>query len=274
MDDIGWWRGRGVDRRRAGNHDLVTTSTPPAPTGPAPADAERARRFGVRAVLAAIGAFLVAGPITLLVVLVLTKSPALRRIDAGVETAVHSYVVARPALAEALRVGSVLLHPRAMWVVVGVTAVALWRRGRRRQATWAVVTVAVGAGIDTPLKILVGRARPVFDDPVAFAPGGSFPSGHALNTMIVGAGAVVLGWRATRGRPWRRAALLAGSASLVLLTGFDRVGLGVHYTSDVVGGWLIGLAVVCASAAAFNLGVRPVERDAGEPSTHDDRSPA
>jgi undecaprenyl-diphosphatase len=229
-------------------------------------------------VLAAVGAFLVAGPLTLLVVLVLTRSPGLRRVDQRIEQSIHAYVVARPPLEEALRVGSVVLHPRVMWAVTGVTAIALWRRGLRRHAVWAVITIAVGASIDTPLKELIARARPVFAEPVATAPGYSFPSGHALNTMVVGAAAVVLGWRATRRRPWPRAALLGAATALVLLTGFDRVGLGVHYTSDVVGGWLIGLAVVCASTAAFNLQVRPVERDAGEPAPDHaggaDREPA
>jgi undecaprenyl-diphosphatase len=252
----------------------VTTSSRQAPTGPPPeVSAPAARRFGVRTVLAVVGAFLVAGPLTLLVVLVLTKSPGLRRFDQRIEQNVHTYVIQRPALEDALRVGSAALHPRVMWVVVGVTAIILWRHGRRRHAVWAVVAIAVGASIDTPLKELIARARPVFDDPVATAPGYSFPSGHALNTMVVGAGAVVLGWYATRGRPWRRAALLGGAAALVLLTGFDRVGLGVHYVSDVVGGWLIGLTVVIASAAAFNLAVAPVERDAGEPASDAPRDP-
>jgi membrane-associated phospholipid phosphatase len=109
----------------------------------------------------------------------------------------------------------------------------------------------------------------VFLDPVATAPGYSFPSGHALNTMVVGASAVVLGWSATRGRPWRRAALVSAAAALVLATGFDRVGLGVHYVTDVVGGWLLGLAVVCITTAAFSIDLKPPERDRGEqpPST-------
>ena len=256
----------------------MTTSSRQASPGPSAEVPERAaRRFGVRAVLAVVGAFLVAGPLALIVVLVLTKSSGLRRFDQRIEQSVHGYVVQRPALEDALRVGSAALHPRVMWVVVGITAVTLWRRGLRRHAVWAVVTIAVGASIDTPIKELIARARPVFADPVATAPGYSFPSGHALNTMVVGAGAVVLGWHATRGRPWRRAALLTGAAALVLLTGFDRVGLGVHYVSDVVGGWLIGLAVVLASAAAFNIAVVPAERDAGEPASggpHDPRSPS
>jgi membrane-associated phospholipid phosphatase len=245
----------------------VTTTSGSRPPGPAPSEPEqvRARRFGVRTVLAAVGVLIAAVPLTLLVLLVLSKSPRLRRLDEGIEERVHTYVVARPALEEALRIGSAVLHPRVMWVLVAVTAILLWRHGRRRHAVWAVVTIAVGGSLDTPLKELVARARPIFADPVATAPGFSFPSGHALNTMVIGAGAVVLAWPATRGRPKRRALLLAGAAVLVLVTGFDRVGLGVHYVSDVVGGWLIGLVVVCITTAAFSIDLEPAERDAGEP---------
>lgn len=230
----------------------------------------RTRRFGVRAVLAAAGVLVAAVPVTLLAVLVRTKSPTLRGIDETVATSAYRFVSDKPGLERALGLGSVVLHPRVMWALAGVTAVVLWRRGKRRWAVWAIVTIAVGGALDTPLKELVARARPVFDVPIATAPGYSFPSGHALNAMLVGAGAVALGWGATRGRPVARAALLAGATALVVVTGLDRVGLGVHYTSDVVGGWLIGLATVCVTTAAFHVDVAPAERDAGEPAAAPD----
>ncbi len=252
----------------------MTAPSRPLPHGARPSPEAPARRFGVRAALAAAAALVAAGPLTLVVVLILTRSPGLRSLDASVATSLHSYVAARPALGQTLGVGSVVLHPRVMWVVAGVTAAVLWRRDRHRHAVWVVVTVAVGGALDTPLKELIRRSRPVFDTPITTAPGYSFPSGHALNSMLIAAGAVVLGWRATRGRPWRRTALLGGATLLVLVTGFDRVGLGVHYTSDVVGGWLIGLAVVCATTAAFSTGVAPQERDEGEPADPDHRSPS
>ncbi len=245
----------------------MTTTGSRARPAPGNDDAPlRRRRLGLRAALAVVGVFVVAVPVTLLAVLVRTRSGTLRSVDETVATAAYRFVVDKPALEQALGVGSVLLHPRAMWLVTGVTAVVLWRRGRKRWATWAVVTVAVGGAIDTPLKELIARARPVFDVPIATAPGFSFPSGHALSSMVVGAGAVVLGWDATRRRPWARAGLLAGATTLVVVTGLDRIGLGVHYTSDVVGGWLIGLATVCISTAAFHLDVAPAERDPGEPA--------
>ena len=252
----------------AGNPDLVTTTRRPAAQARGGGEeSARTRRFGARALLAAAGVFTAAVPLTILAVLVREKSAGLRALDQDVSGAAHGFVLARPRLSEILNVGSAVLHPRVMWVLTGVTAIVLWRRGRRRWAIWAIVTVAVGGTLDTPLKELFARARPVFDIPIATAPGYSFPSGHALNSMIVGAGAVVLGWSATRSRPGVRAALLAGAATLVLVTGFDRVGLGVHYPSDVVGGWLIGLATVLVTTAAFSFDVRPVERDPGEPAT-------
>jgi undecaprenyl-diphosphatase len=257
----------------AGNPDLVTTTSRPAPRAPGGGEPARARRWSARALLAAAGVFTAAVPLTVLAVLVREKSPTLRALDHDISGSAHGFVLARPWLAEVLNVGSVVLHPRVMWAITGITAVVLWRRGRRRHAVWAVVTVAVGATLDTPLKELFARARPVFDVPVATAPGYSFPSGHALNTMIVGAGAVILGWSATRSRPPARAALLAGATALVLVTGFDRVGLGVHYPSDVVGGWLIGLATVLVTTAAFSIDLRPVERDQGESPTPESAAP-
>ncbi len=224
--------------------------------------------------LAAAGALVVVGPLTVLALLVRQNSSGLHRVDESIEESAHTFVIARPGLAHALNVGSTVLHPRVMWGVVGVTAVVLWRRGRRRHAVWAVVTIAVGASLDTPLKELLRRARPIFDVPVATAPGYSFPSGHALNSMVVALGAVVLFWSATRGHPWRRAALLGGATALVLVTGFDRVGLGVHYPSDVVGGWFIAVAVVLITTAVFHTGVTRPERDAGEPPGPDPRSDA
>jgi membrane-associated phospholipid phosphatase len=249
---------------------VTTTSRPSAPAPGQGDEPARVRRLGLRAALAVAGVLIAAVPVTLLAVLVRSKSPGLRSVDDTVAIAAHRFVVDKPALDQALGVGSVVLHPRVMWAVAGVTAIVLWQRGKRRWAVWAVVTMVVGGGLDTPLKELVARARPVFDVPIATAPGYSFPSGHALNAMLVGAGAVVLGWQGTRGRPGARAALFAGATALVVITGLDRIGLGVHYTSDVVGGWLIGLATVCVTTAAFHLDVSPAERDAGEPASPND----
>jgi undecaprenyl-diphosphatase len=91
-------------------------------------------------------------------------------------------------------------------------------------------------------KALVGRQRPPLPFAAVAADGYSFPSGHATGTATI---MVLSAWMVTRwlisgwtGRVivW---ALAIGSA---LLIGYSRVYLGVHYVSDVLAGWLLGLA--------------------------------
>jgi membrane-associated phospholipid phosphatase len=77
----------------------------------------------------------------------------------------------------------------------------------------------------------------------------SFPSGHALGS-IVGVGALLLAGLPWLSRAWRRPTIAVGIA-IVLLVGYARVGLGVHYVSDVVGGWILGAAWLAAMTAGF-----------------------
>jgi undecaprenyl-diphosphatase len=127
---------------------------------------------------------------------------------------------------------------------------------------YLVVTSVVGGLIDTAVKILVDRPRPVVDHPIATALGKSFPSGHAMSsTVTYGALALVfLPLLPRRSRPWA----LGGVVLLVLAIGTSRLFLGVHFVSDVVGGFILGLAWLSASTAAFSIwrteeGKQPVE---------------
>ena len=133
----------------------------------------------------------------------------------------------------------------------GGGAVVAWalRRGARRLAFFLAIT-GVGAGVvNTSLKLVVGRARPEVDVPVHEAFGLSFPSGHAMfSTACYGALLVAL---LPLVPERRRAALRATTVALVLLIGFSRLTLGVHFLTDVVGGHVLGLAWLLASVAAF-----------------------
>lgn len=126
---------------------------------------------------------------------------------------------------------------------VGVT------KGLRGRASWAFVTMMTGWAIGGVLKLLVHRVRPVVDQPLSHAPGYSFPSGHALNIAVAGSVLVVLIWPLLN-RTGR--SLAAGLAVVIGIgVGLDRVLLGVHFPSDVVAGWLLGLAVTAASWLGF-----------------------
>nr|WP_276508457.1 phosphatase PAP2 family protein [Modestobacter muralis] len=102
-----------------------------------------------------------------------------------------------------------------------------------------VATALVGP-LTTLLKELVGRPRPQFAGGGAELDSLSFPSGHASGVATLVTVALVVAWPllAPAGR---RRALLAG-VLLALLVGCTRMWLGVHFLSDVVGGWALGVA--------------------------------
>jgi undecaprenyl-diphosphatase len=85
--------------------------------------------------------------------------------------------------------------------------------------------------------------------------GSSFPSGHALRT---GAVFVTAAWLLARrtSRPWQARSLLGATGLLVFLIGFSRMWLGVHWVSDVLGGWAAGLGLAFLARWADGVGAK------------------
>ena len=81
------------------------------------------------------------------------------------------------------------------------------------------------------------RARPDLDPHLVVVKTSSFPSGHAASSMIF---YLTMALTLTVGTRWHRAAA-AGALCLSFLIGLSRVMLGVHWPSDVIGGWSFGL---------------------------------
>jgi membrane-associated phospholipid phosphatase len=143
--------------------------------------------------------------------------------------------------------------------LVTLVVVILLIRRRPRPALYLVVTGAGALILDPSLKALIGRLRPVVEVPVASAPGNSFPSGHALGSMVV-YGMIVLVFLPAMRRRWRPW-FIGLAAVVVAAVGFTRVALGVHFLSDVIGGLLLGLAWISVTAYAFRIW----RREAGRP---------
>jgi undecaprenyl-diphosphatase len=82
-------------------------------------------------------------------------------------------------------------------------------------------------------------------DPTVFSTPGldSFPSGHALRTVVLVLGVAYV----APARPGRRTVVALGA--VVVAIGISRVYLGEHHPSDVIAGWLAGVALVCALAS-------------------------
>jgi YegS/Rv2252/BmrU family lipid kinase len=132
-----------------------------------------------------------------------------------------------------------------------LAAIALAVKGYRRAAVWAVLVLGVARGGYYLVKQVVERPRPHWAHPIDVAPGWSFPSGHTSTiTAAMGVAAILVSMLVRR-RALRR--LLVGlSIAVVLVVAADRVLLGVHYTSDVVGGILLGTALTLFALVAYD----------------------
>jgi membrane-associated phospholipid phosphatase len=217
--------------------------------------------LGLRLGVAAAAALLLLVPFALLAPLVVGDWGPLHDLDSTVTNALHGFAIGHRGWVRAMVVWSFVFDPNSWRVAAVLLAVWLLRRGARPVAIWVLTTMTVGGLLGALLKLLVGRHRPDLLDPVARAVGFSFPSGHALNNAL-GAGVFVLVLLPfVRDRPVWRVALWVAAIAIPLVTAFCRVGLGLHWTSDVVAGLFLGLAVVAGMAAAYETwrGRRPAQ---------------
>ena len=136
--------------------------------------------------------------------------------------------------------------------MVGVASVLIALLARRPRLALIVAVTLIASTLFTDIvKDYVARPRPPGAILVATA-GFSFPSGHALNsTATYGLLAVVI-WRTGLPQALRLAAVVAG-VTLPILVGLSRIALDVHYPSDVLGGWLAGVAFVALAATLIAI---------------------
>jgi undecaprenyl-diphosphatase len=219
------------------------------------------RHFAERSVLGLLVVVAIGLGFGVLLLLVRFRWDPLLSVDRGIAQDLNAFVSSHPPMADVLTVISRLGgRPVMLWLVVAAVVLLLIRR-RPRLAIYLVVTGVGALLLDPSLKSLVGRLRPVVDVPVASAPGNSFPSGHALGSMVV-YGALTLVFLAAVSPRWRKL-FIAVPAVVIVAVGFTRIALGVHYLSDVLAGWLLGAAWLSVTAYAF----RVWRREAGHPRT-------
>src|ERR1022692_2169770 len=198
---------------------------------------------------------------TILLILVRLQWPPLESADRGGAAHLNSLVSGNGTLITVIKAVTWLGSTGVLWAVIGATAIVLAIRKRWRLAIYLLITGAGAIALDPILKSLVGRLRPVVAHPIAHGTGDSFPSGHALGSIVCYGAVLLVFLPAARGR-WRTA-FTTVIVAVVALIGISRILLGVHYLSDVVGAWAIGITWLGVTAFAFEL----TRQAAGQPVT-------
>ena len=146
------------------------------------------------------------------------------------------------------------------WIVlalVGIAGVIALAFQRRRRAALLLVILFGGRMLVELQKLVFGSERPPSDGHLVVAESLGYPSAHAANSMITYVAIAAL----VPVAPRLRAMAMGLAFLLAILIGLTRLGLGVHWPSDVIGGWAFGLLwiILCVKMAS----VRP-EPDGAE----------
>jgi undecaprenyl-diphosphatase len=118
-----------------------------------------------------------------------------------------------------------------------VVAIWLFVQGHRHLPLALIAIVAIGRALSEAQKYWIARARPDLETHLVVVKTSSFPSGHATSSMVF---YLVLALVLTAGMRLHRVAVV-GAVLLSFLIGLSRVMLGVHWPSDVIGGWSFGM---------------------------------
>lgn len=162
-----------------------------------------------------------------------------QQFDDRIRLLLHGY--ARPVLTYVMRAVSVVGAP-AILIASGAVLVFWYvRTGRRQAAFLFAITLAGAEALDQLLKLTFERPRPAAFFGLAVPASYSFPSGHALVSFAFFVGLATLPAASTANRP-RRTLYYIAAALPIAAIGFSRVYLGVHYPTDVLGGYAAAAA--------------------------------
>lgn len=226
-------------------------------------------RFTELSTLGIVAVVLGAVPFLGLLALLQSEWAPLARLDQGIADRLNAAVTDRPLAVQVLEILSEAGGGATAAYIIGLTAIGLLVRSRRRLAAYVGVT-GVGLLVLVPVsKALVGRARPEVALPVVELPtNASFPSGHAMTSFATWGLLALIALPHTRGAV--RWAVVGSATAIIVLVGFTRLALGVHFLSDVLAGWALAAAWLAATTAAFRTWQRPGEKppDVSGATTH------
>jgi membrane-associated phospholipid phosphatase len=140
------------------------------------------------------------------------------------------------------------------YVYIVIVVLIFWCRDEKKGFSLGLLII-VTAWINAVLKVLFNQPRPYSDEMIAFnlepvlalafEPTRAFPSGHAQMSMTFWiAIASWLSFQLAEGRKKIRPIIWSAAILIILLIGFSRLYLGVHFPTDILGGWIMALIVL------------------------------
>jgi undecaprenyl-diphosphatase len=161
-------------------------------------------------------------------------------------------LIGPPWLAESVTDVTALGSPTVLIIVLASSLGYLALRNRYDEVALVSVASAGGGALSAGLKQLFGRGRPDIVPHLVHVSSLSFPSGHSVEAMVI---YLTLGALLARFAVRRvvRVYLIVNALTLTLLIGVTRICLGVHYPTDVLAGWSVGLmwALLCWLGARY-----------------------
>ena len=171
-----------------------------------------------------------------------------RRLAEGMKTCAEEH----PSLRDCFVLITHLGRVRVMAALAALGVVGSFLLGYRQLALCWLLATAGGGLLNFGLKTLIDRPRPpeLLRDAAVYEKNESYPSGHAMGSMVGLGMFACAGWLAWRRRDVR-ALLIGGTGVLVLSIGFSRIVLRAHWFSDVVAGFAVGASWLLACIAAL-----------------------
>jgi YegS/Rv2252/BmrU family lipid kinase len=162
-----------------------------------------------------------------------------------------TWAVESTGLRDALRVIEVVFGTLGVTLMTTAVVVLMLVRHHRRAAIYAAAVMIASFIAYNVAKALVGRTRPEWQLHDALLSSKSYPSGHATTTTALGGVLIVLVVMLVRRANIRRL-LYVLIGLMVVVVCLDRVLLGRHFPSDVIGGFLLGMGMVALGLALYN----------------------
>lgn len=200
----------------------------------------------------AIASLILAIPFIILGLILIFNPATLEQIDYNLGTILHDM---RTPFRNEVAIGITTIgdvwSQTAITIIIASLLIAL---KEYKVAVWYSITMLLGALVlNNAVKSFFGRIRPEYVEALLHEASYAFPSGHSMGSMILLGGLAFIVYRLVRGKSTFKGLVIFFCMITVLAIGLSRIYLGVHYPSDVLGGFSLGAAWLMLTISAYGL---------------------